>query len=319
MDTKDTKNTRTQKTGGAGGNTKKDDGRKTFGRKLRQNWYEGQNREIVVYYLIAVAFLELIVGCVAFFYGVAHPTMGPDGTRMANFPWVGWLIGALLSPVGLMLILHLSGQFFSRSLDAVNGGGAKGGGGDAGEVPERVQRFYNIMSHAPTVVILFGLLVIGACLFFLDSAMGALGSVGKVLSGYIPWILGCIAAFLVICYIARLYFLSRHRRMMQEYAYRMKVLETTGIIIASKGSEPLKLQDGRVVPIESGKMPPSLPPSGDGTKPDGGAGSDDVVDVDESSIVGSGGPEKDSAGDGEKAADKSTGPAPAGADAGQGA
>ena len=272
----------------------------------------------MVYYLIAVAFLELIVGCVAFFYGVAHPTMGPDGTRMANFPWVGWLIGALLSPVGLMLILHLSGQFFSRSLDAVNGGGAKGDG-DSGEVPERVQRFYNIMSHAPTVVILLGLLVIGACLFFLDSAMGALGSIGKVLSGYIPWILGCIAAFLVICYIARLYFLSRHRRMMQEYAYRMKVLETTGIIIASKGSEPLKLQDGRVVPIESGKMPPSLPPSGDSTKPDGGAGSDDVVDVDESSIVGSGGPEKDSAGDGEKAADKSTGPAPAGADAGQGA
>ena len=89
MDTKDTKNTKTQKTGGAGGNTKKDDGRKAFGRKLRQNWYEGQNREIVVYYLIAVAFLELIVGCVAFFYGVAHPTMGPDGTRMANFPLGG--------------------------------------------------------------------------------------------------------------------------------------------------------------------------------------------------------------------------------------
>ena len=319
MDTKDTKNTKTQKTGGAGGNTKKDDGRKAFGRKLRQNWYEGQNREIVVYYLIAVAFLELIVGCVAFFYGVAHPTMGPDGTRMANFPWVGWLIGALLSPVGLMLILHLSGQFFSRSLDAENGGGANGDG-DSGEVPERVRRFYNIMSHAPTVVILLGLLVIGACLFFLDSAMGALGSVGKVLSGYIPWILGCIAAFLVICYIARLYFLSRHRRMMQEYAYRMKVLETTGIIIASKGSEPLKLQDGRVVPIESGKVPPSLPPSGDGTKPDGGAGSDDVVDVDESSIVGSSGEEKNSAGDGEKGADSSSaGASPAGADARQGA
>ena len=245
--------------------------------------------------------------------------MGPDGTRMANFPWVGWLIGALLSPVGLMLILHLSGQFFSRSLDAVNGGGAKGDG-DSGEVPERVQRFYNIMSHAPTVVILLGLLVIGACLFFLDSAMGALGSVGKVLSGYIPWILGCIAAFLVICYIARLYFLSRHRRMMQEYAYRMKVLETTGIIIASKGSEPLKLQDGRVVPIESGKVPPSLPPSGDGTKPDGGAGSDDVVDVDESNIVGSSGEEKNSAGDGEKGADSSSaGASPAGADARQGA
>ena len=91
-------------------------------------------------------------------------------------------------------------------------------------------------------------------------------------------------------------------------------------IIASKGSEPLKLQDGRVVPIESGKEPPSLPPSGDGTKPDGGAGSDDVVDVDESSIVGSSGEEKNSAGDGEKGADSpSAGASSAGADARQGA
>jgi len=289
------KETKTKKAGAAGNNTKKDDGRKAFSRKLRQNWYEGQNREIVVYYLIAVAFLELIVGCVAFFYGVAHPTTGPDGTRMASFPWVGWLIGALLSPVGLLLILHLSGQFFSRSLDAVNGGGSGGDGGASGEVPEHVQRFYNIMSHAPTIVILLGLIVIGACLFFLDSAMGVLGSIGQALSGYIPWILGSIAAFLVICYIARLFFLSRHRRMMQEYAYRMKVLETTGIIIASKGSEPLKLQDGRVVPIESGKLPASLPPSEGDARPEGKAENSDVVDVEESSIVADGAAEGASA------------------------
>ena len=73
--------------------------------------------------------------------------------------------------------------------------------------------------------------------------------------------------------------------MMQEYAYRMKVLETTGIIIASKGSEPLKLQDGRVVPIESGKLPASLPPSDGDAKPEAKPGSSDVVDVEESSIV----------------------------------
>ena len=251
-------------------------------RTLRRNWYDGQNREIVVYYLIAVAFLELIVGAVAFFYGVVHAEpMGPDGVRMASFPWVGWLIAAILSPVGLLLILHLSGQFFSRSLNATSAEGMADTGGE--EVPERVQRLYAIVKHAPTIVVLLGLIALGGALFFLDSAMDVLLSMGRGILPYLPWILGSLTVFLIVCYIVRQIFIARHSRMQQEYAYRLKVLEKTGIIIASKGSEPLKLEDGRVVPIESGKPQAALPPSPGAASKEAGAGepsaAEDVADA----------------------------------------
>ena len=257
-------------------------------RTLRRNWYDGQNREIVVYYLIAVAFLELIVGAVAFFYGVVHAEpMGPDGVRMASFPWVGWLIAAILSPVGLLLILHLSGQYFSRSLNATSADGMAGGADAGEEVPERVQRLYAIVKHAPTVVVLLGLIALGGALFFLDSAMDVLISMGRGILPYLPWILGSLTVFLIVCYIVRQIFVARHNRMQQEYAYRLKVLEKTGIIIASKGSEPLKLEDGRIVPIESGRPQAALPPSPEGgdAKADGVLAAGDAEDVSDAEIV----------------------------------
>ncbi len=263
-------------------------------RTLRRNWYDGQNREIVVYYLIAVAFLELIVGAVAFFYGVVHAEpMGPDGVRMASFPWVGWLIAAILSPVGLLLILHLSGQFFSRSLNATSAEGmvAGGGAGADEEVPERVQRLYAIVKHAPTVVVLLGLLALGGALFFLDSAMDVLLNMGRGILPYLPWVLGSLTVFLIVCYVVRQIFIARHNRMQQEYAYRLKVLEKTGIIIASKGSEPLKLEDGRVVPIDCAKPQAALPPSPEGPAPEGAASAAvEAEEVSDAEIVEEPGP-----------------------------
>lgn len=240
--------------------------------KLTEFWYEGQHREIVVYYLIAVAFLELIVGAVAFFYGVVHAVpLVPDGPRMAKFPWLGWLVASLLSPVGLLLILHLSGQFFSRSLNAsVSDADSSQGRGDyedvtkenSGAVPKHVERFYAIMRRAPTIVVLLGLIVMGATFLFLDSAMDVTVRIGQALSPYIPWILTSLTVFFLVCYLGRLFFVSRHHRMEQEYAYRMKVLEKTGIIITSKGCTPLRIgQNGNIQVLEVSNTPPgALPP-----------------------------------------------------------
>ncbi|MBQ7585884.1 MAG: hypothetical protein IJU40_06540, partial [Desulfovibrionaceae bacterium] len=61
-------------------------------------WYEGRNKDVVINYLIAVFFLEIIIGAAAFFYGVAHSEIIYEGgPRMAKFPWVGWLISAILA------------------------------------------------------------------------------------------------------------------------------------------------------------------------------------------------------------------------------
>lgn len=240
--------------------------RKKANARLGRAWYEERNREIVVYYLIAVCFLELIVGAIAFFYGVIHAEpLVEGGPKMARFPWIGWLVAAVLSPVGLLLLLHLSGQFFSRAL---NGGepSVSGVPGAEGEVPGRVRRFYAIVRHAPTIVILLGLIALGCAVLFVDSAMQMAMAVGAALKPYIIYIILGVVAFFVIGYIARLVFLARHRRVEREYAYRMKVLETTGIVIMDRDCVPLRYEDGELKLLaqsENGQLK-ALPDKNDG-------------------------------------------------------
>ncbi|MCR5814912.1 MAG: hypothetical protein K6G15_10555 [Desulfovibrio sp.] len=204
------------------------------GRSNEQKWYEGKNKEIVIYYLIAVFFLEIIAGTAAFFYGVAHPiAQTAGGPKLANFPWVGWVISAVLVPVGLLLLFHLSGWFFTRSLNPEPSGKTK----DSDKaIPKNIEMFYSVVSNAPVIVILLGLLALGGVLFFLDTALGTLRP-------YIPWILGSATVFLIICYIARLVFLAKHHRMEREYAYRMQVFEKTGIVITDKDALSIPLKD----------------------------------------------------------------------------
>ncbi len=221
-------------------------GKKAGARKLSQLWYEQKHREIVVYYLIAVFCVELIVGTIAFFYGVtnAEPLVA-GGPKMARFPWIGWLVASVLAPVGLLLLLHLSGQFFSGVVNGQESGG--GGGGEGSEqLPKSVQRMYTIIRHAPTIVILLGLVCLGCAVLFLDSAMGVVLSIGAALKPHLLWIICGIVVFLVLTYLGRMWFISRHKRMEQEYAYRMKVLETTGIVIMNKGCVPLRYEEGQL-------------------------------------------------------------------------
>ncbi len=214
--------------------------------RLHRLWYEEHHREVIIYYLTAVFCLELIVGVVAFFYGVtnAEPLV-PGGPKMARFPWIGWLVASILSPVGLLLLLHLSGQFFSRAF----GGGEGGSGGQSGAdgvVPERVQRFYAIARHAPTIVILLALIAMGCAVLFIDSAMQMAMAVGAALKPHLLWIIAGVVCFLLFGYLGRLWFIARHRRIEQEYAYRMKVLETTGIVIMNKDCLPLRYENGQL-------------------------------------------------------------------------
>ncbi|MDO5537426.1 MAG: hypothetical protein Q4F72_07865 [Desulfovibrionaceae bacterium] len=265
----------------------KDGGRKAGLKQARRLWYDESNREIIVYYLIAVFCLELIVGAVAFFYGVtnAEPLVA-GGPKMARFPWVGWLVAAVLSPVGLLLLLHLSGQFFSRAL---NGGESAGGsgGGDSDVVPERVQRVYSIVRHAPTIVILLGLLAMGCAILFLDSAMEMALAVGAALKPYILWIIGGVVCFLLFGYLGRLWFLARHKRMEQEYAYRMKVLETTGIVIMNKDCIPMRYENGQLQLLakqEDGELK-ALPEKNSSEDDSSRQDEPDKTDVEDATIV----------------------------------
>ncbi|MBO4335520.1 MAG: hypothetical protein J5846_06775 [Desulfovibrio sp.] len=231
-----------------------------------QKWYEGQHKEIVIYYLIAVFFLEIIAGTAAFFYGVAHPiAQTAGGPKLANFPWVGWIISAVLVPVGLLLLFHLSGWFFTRSLSPEQSEQTNATGK---AIPKNIEMFYSVVSNAPVIVILLGLLALGGVLFFLDTALGTLRP-------YIPWILGSATVFLIICYIARLVFLARHNRMEREYAYRMQIFEKTGIVITDKDALSIPMQDLAAMQHSLASGQQTALPQSEQTD-----SSDDIVDAD---------------------------------------
>ena len=258
--------------------------------QLGQLWYNQKHREIVVY-LIAVFCLELIVGTIAFFYGVTHaePVLA-GGPKMARFPWIGWLVASILSPVGLLLLLHLSGQFFSGAFKNNDGGTSGGAGGGNDHVPERVQKVYSIVRHAPTIVVLLGLLCLGCAVLFVDSAMAIAVDIGSALKPYILWIVGGIIVFLLLSYLGRLWFIARHKRVEQEYAYRLKVLETTGVIIMNKGSLPMRYENGQLQLLAENKngQLKALPEKDDGKKEDGkeeDGKEDGSPDVEDATIV----------------------------------
>ncbi|WP_225530011.1 hypothetical protein [Desulfovibrio desulfuricans] len=236
-------------------------------RQDRAAWYAGPYKDALIYLMVAIFFVEMIVGGISFFYGVMHAVPDvPGGPPLARFPWFGWAVAAVLAPVGLMLIVHLSGTWVSRYLgreDSIQGGQGSGQTADDEQVPERLRRFYAIIRNAPTVVLLLGIMLLGAGLFFVDGAFSALMRLGGALTEYIPWIAGSLAALIAVCYLVHRWFVYRHHRMQQEYEYRREVLERTGIVLVDKGCIPLPQNEvqrlalgGHVV--EAQALPPAL-------------------------------------------------------------
>lgn len=253
-----------------------------------RHWYKGENRDTIIYLLIAIFFLELIIGGIAFFYGIMHakPSLA-GGPPEAQFPIMGWAIGAVVAPVALLLIVHLSGLWVSNTLERERQPGRPG---SERLVPKRLRYFYACVQHAPTVVVLLGILLLAAALVFVDGMFSALMAFGSALKPYIPWIAGSFAALLAACYLGRLLLIYRHRRMEQEYAYRREVLEKTGIVLVSKGSMPLNRGIEPLQAVEGGGY--ALPPGPAYTPEEAaadaaareagakGAGAEDIVDVD---------------------------------------
>lgn len=238
------------------------------GKSRAAAWYAGPYQDALIYLMVAIFFVELVVGGISFFYGVMHAAPEvPGGPPLARFPWLGWAVAAVLAPVGLMLIVHLSGTWVSRYLGREDGLNADSPGGgqnaDDDQVPERLRRFYAIIRNAPTVVLLLGIMLLGAGLFFVDGAFSALMRLGSALTDYIPWIAGSLAALIAVCYLVHRWFMYRHHRMQQEYEYRREVLERTGIVLVDKGCIPLPQNEvqrlalgGQVV--EAKALPPVL-------------------------------------------------------------
>lgn len=207
-------------------------------------WYAGENQDALFYLLIAIFFIELIVGGIAFFYGIIHAAPEtPDGPPVARFPWLAWGATALLAPVALLLVVHLAGSWLSHALMREEAAPAKEQ--DSDKLPDGMKKFYASVRHAPTIVVLVAILLLGMCLFFVEGALSALMELGKLLIPYIPWLAGSIAGLLAICFIVHALMVFRQRKMECEMAWRREILEKTGMVIVDKNSVALPVESSR--------------------------------------------------------------------------
>lgn len=249
----------------------------------KKPWHEGENRDLIFYLLVAIFFVELIVGGVAFFYGIIHAIPEkPGGPPLARFPWLGWALASVLAPVALLLLVHLAGSWVHRT---ISGQDEAPESQEGAGTPERVRRFYASVRQAPTLVVLVGILLLGAGLFFVEGAFSQIMRLCAHLVPYIPWIAGSLAALLAICFICHAVMVFRQRKMEQEYAWRREVLQKTGLVLVDRSSVPLprgEEQKALIAPEDLEKeagptldIEAALPPGGE--KPEtGGEGADQI-------------------------------------------
>ncbi len=198
-----------------------------------------QHKELLFYLSIAIFFLELIVGGVAFFYGIIHAIPGENGgPPQFQFPWLTYGIAAIVAPAALLLIVHMAGVGLFRSMQKKSPEEEEAW---RENLPHRLQKVYTIIQGAPTIVLFLGVILLGVALFYVDGAIGIVMSMGRALAPYWPWILGGGLGAICFIYTGKAYFAYRTKRMEQEYAFRREVFERTGQILVDRGTVQLPL------------------------------------------------------------------------------
>lgn len=218
--------------------------KRTVAKEAVDFWYDKQHKDLLFYLSIGIVFLELIVGGVAFFYGVIHAKPAQNGLPpQFQFPWLVYSITAVVAPAVLLLIVHLAGVGLFRSLRDTR----EEDEAWRQDLPERLRKVYAIVQGAPTMLLLVGVIGLGAALFYIDGAMTALFRLGSTVEVYLPWIIGAVAGGWCLAYVARVWLNYRTKKLEAEYAFRREVLERTGVIIVDRGSvqlPPSLLDDG---------------------------------------------------------------------------
>ena len=210
-------------------------------KKLAARFTERQSKDMLFYLSMAIIFVELLITLVALCYGIVttKPPAG-GGVPQFNFPWLTYFIALAVAPAALLLMVHLTGVGLFRSL--------RGHEDDEAwqeKLPDRIRRAYALIQGAPLVVLLLGVLLLGALLFFVEGALGILMRMAQTIERYLPWIIGATAGIVCVGVTAKYWFGYRSRRIAEEYAFRREVLEKTGVIIVDKGSMPLPPGDDR--------------------------------------------------------------------------
>ncbi|MDL2316098.1 hypothetical protein LJC59_03340 [Desulfovibrio sp. OttesenSCG-928-A18] len=225
---------------------------------------EKQRRELWMYIAVSIVAVELLVAVGALFYGFL--SAGAAGTEARfTFPWLSWGAVAVIAPSLILLAVHLADVGLFRQ--PVRGASDKDW---QRLLPSRMQKLYLFIKGAPVIVILLGIVGLGAALMTLDGAFSAFGRIASALVPYIPHIAITGAVVLCVLILAVVWLHYRTRRLVAEYEFRREVLERTGVIIVDKGSTALPPGGIGDVPFAitaggeaNGAGKPALPPGAD--------------------------------------------------------
>lgn len=186
-----------------------------------------EQKSLLFYISIGIILVEFAVTVGALIYGIANAHQQPNGMMRFSFPWAGYLVSVVVAPVVVMLLVHLIGMGFFR---AVHGDPVLDEE-QMKEMPERMRSLFSLVRGAPTIVLLGGIIVLGAVLYYLDGVMTFLLKLGDSVETIAIWgTVGLVVAWCV-SYLARAWFMYKTRRLEEEFAFRREVFERTGMVI----------------------------------------------------------------------------------------
>jgi len=216
-----------------------------------------EKKNLLTFLSIGIILVEFAVTIAAVCYGIIKSQKLPDGAIEFRFPWIPYSVAMILAPVVIMLAVNIIGMGFARFF--------KGDPAMDEEhmryMPERLRRLVALSRGLPSIILLGGLILLGAALYYLDAVIQAILRIGDHVEVIAPWVmLGLVAAW-CLSYLVRMWFIYKTRRMQEEYAFRREVLERTGIVIVD-GQKHIAA-DGRTISGQKalpGRIIDVLPP-----------------------------------------------------------
>jgi hypothetical protein len=195
--------------------------------------------------------LFILVGGVEFVIFIAH-FIGSMGPAKGPFPWKQYFFVAFMAPIVLMFIIGLIVIGFNFYIY-----GSRQAAFDLEESPfvgAKMKRFghsfkflFSIIQQVPVLAGLFILGIGSVVLFKLDVILRILGHIGEKTAFYVFILLCVMVSGVLIFLIFWLYwqFKLQKYNIQQEWAYKQKVIETSGLIILD--DHTVCNQEGKVI------------------------------------------------------------------------
>ncbi len=195
--------------------------------------------------------LFILIGGVEFVIFIAH-FIGSLGPEKGPFPWKQYFFVSLMAPIVLMFIVGLIVIGFNFYLY-----GSQRAPFDLEESPfvgAKMKRFghsfkflFSIIQQVPVLAGLFILGMGSVVLFKLDVILRILGHIGEKTAFYVFILLSVLVSGVLIFLIFWLYwqFKLQKYNIQQEWAYKQKVIETSGLIILD--DHTVCNQEGKII------------------------------------------------------------------------